>query len=47
METLDITPDRNGMIGWARMVLEQSALNSKDAEVARTILAAYGEEVTE
>lgn len=41
-EYIDITPNRDGMIRWARMLLWQSDAGSKDAEVARAILREYG-----
>jgi hypothetical protein len=43
-EMLDLTPDRDGMIWFARKILREADSGSQDAEVARKVLAEYGEE---
>ncbi|WP_280404765.1 hypothetical protein [Nocardia brasiliensis] len=41
-ETLDITPDRDGMLNFARTILQQAEPNSPDRDVAHKILSEYG-----
>jgi hypothetical protein len=42
METIDITPDPDGMIRWAKQGLREAPADSNDARVFRKVLAEYG-----
>lgn len=40
--TIDVTPDSNGVIRWARKLLAEAPEGSGDAQVARKTLAEFG-----
>ncbi|CAM4326456.1 hypothetical protein NONI108955_20995 [Nocardia ninae] len=46
-ETLDITPDRDGMLNYARAILKQAEPGSPDVDVAHKILSEYGIDPTD
>lgn len=41
-EMIDLTPNADGFVNWARTVLRQTGGKGNDANVARKVLAEYG-----